>query len=123
MVAALCLTLIGCSAADEGPPLPKFEAPYVVDRSVRQQLSREPDRAIAWNATIKTCVAGMQAQREIGMFDDYDVTDGVIESYCDCVADEAYRNKTTKEVAQMNVNPESGMCRRYYRPVAQSEIK
>lgn len=120
---ALAALLLCCCSEDDGPPLPKIDSPYVVSKEVRAELAKDADRKFAWNTAVKTCKGGMKGQRAIGVFDDYDVTDTEIDSYCDCITDEAYRGKTTKQIADMDINRESGSCRRYYRPVKKSDIK
>lgn len=117
----MTLLVSSCSASEAGPALPKIETRYEVPQAVRAQLKNDSDRRSAWEFGLKVCRKGMEGQRSIGLFPE-GIDDTQITSYCDCIMDESTRDLTTAEIAGMNANPESGLCRRYYRSVDSNEI-
>ncbi len=118
----LAVILQSCSKSEDRHPLSKIESPYIVKGDVLDELRRDTARRVAWDSTVFSCRTAMNMQRDIGAFEGNDVTDAQIDSYCNCVADEAYRDRTTQEISEMEINRETGICRRYYREVKPSEI-
>jgi hypothetical protein len=114
--------LVACSD-DPGPELPIIDAPYQVSKESLGAMKRNADWRFTWNTAVKSCRVTMEGQRAIGVFEKLEVTDPQVTSYCNCITDEGMRGRTVEQLASMDLNGETGMCRRYYRPVLQSEIK